>query len=124
MARVFAKRKQTAQTDLEAVEMALRAARHRAGAAALSQLLRFPEPDEEQRVLPCSCGHKAPYRERRSRHILTALGEVEIARPWYSQPQSHRNRVRDVWRRIGWVRDIEVEVRRVGGRPSSPQTGR
>ena len=34
--------------DLEAVEMALRAALHQAGAAALSQLLQFAEPDAER----------------------------------------------------------------------------
>jgi len=71
---------------LEAVEMALRAALHRAGAAALSQLLRFPEPAAGQRTLPCPCGSQARYRELRSRRILTALGEVELTRPWYLCP--------------------------------------
>ncbi len=70
--------------------MAFRAALHRAGAAALSQLLRFPEPGEQQRSIPCACGHKAHYRERRSRRILTALGEVEITRPWYLCPHCHQ----------------------------------
>jgi hypothetical protein len=63
--------------------MAFRAALHRAGASALSQLLRFGEPTEQQRCLPCSCGHQARYRELRSRRVLTALGAVEITRPWY-----------------------------------------
>jgi hypothetical protein len=63
--------------------MAFRAALHQAGAAALTQLLQFPEPAAEQRRIPCSCGHQARYRELRSRRILTALGEVEITRPWY-----------------------------------------
>jgi hypothetical protein len=90
LALVFAERKQTGKTDLEAVEMALRAALHRAGAAALSQLLRFPEPGEAQRIIPCACGHKAHYREQRSRHIQTVLGEVEITRPWYLCPHCHQ----------------------------------
>jgi hypothetical protein len=38
--------------DLEAVEMALRAAMHRAGAAALTQLLQFHEPAADQRAIP------------------------------------------------------------------------
>jgi hypothetical protein len=75
--------------DLEAVEMALRAAMHQAGASALSQLLRYEPPGVEEREIPCPCGHKACYREMRSRHVLTAVGEVELQRPWYLCPQCH-----------------------------------
>ena len=67
MARIFAERKQTGKTDLEAVEMAFRAALHHAGASALSQLLRFSDPAEQQRSLPCSCGHQARYRAKSAR---------------------------------------------------------
>jgi hypothetical protein len=63
--------------------MAFRAALHRAGAAALSQLLQFSEPAAGQRTIPCPCGSQAQYRELRSRRILTTLGEVELTRPWY-----------------------------------------
>jgi hypothetical protein len=63
--------------------MAFRAALHQAGAAALSQLLQFPEPAADLRTIPCPCGHQAHYRELRSRRIVTALGEVELTRPWY-----------------------------------------
>jgi hypothetical protein len=83
LGRIFAERKQTGGIDLEAVEMGFRAALHQAGAAALSQLLRFPEPTAELCNIPCPCGHQARYRELRSRRILTALGEVELSRPWY-----------------------------------------
>ena len=72
--------------DMEAVEMAFRAALHRAGAAALTQLLQFPEPAADQRDIPCPCGHQARYRELRSRSVLTALGEVQLSRPWYLCP--------------------------------------
>ena len=75
--------------DLEAVEMALRAAVHRAGAAALTQLLQFAEPAADQRAIPCSCGHQERYRELRTRHILTAMGRVELTRPWYLCPHCH-----------------------------------
>ncbi|HSP66381.1 MAG TPA: hypothetical protein VLN48_01560 [Bryobacteraceae bacterium] len=74
---------------MEAVEMAFRAALHHAGASALSQLLRFSEPTEPQRILPCPCGRHARYRELRSRHVLTALGPVEITRPWYLCQHCH-----------------------------------
>ena len=87
--RVFAERKQTGGMDLEAVEMAFRAVLHQAGAAALSQLLRFTEPTAGQRLIPCPCGHQARYRELRTRRILTALGEVELNRPWYLCPNCH-----------------------------------
>jgi hypothetical protein len=90
LARIFAERKQTGKTDLEAVEIAFRAALHHAGASALSRLLRFGEPAEPQRKLACSCGHQARYRDLRSRRILTALGEVEITRPWYLCPHCHQ----------------------------------
>ena len=69
--------------------MAFRAALHHAGASALSHLLRFGEPAEQQRHRRCSCGHQARYRERRSRRVFTALGTVEITRPWYLCPQCH-----------------------------------
>ena len=70
--------------------MAFRAALHHAGASALSRLLRFGAPAEPQRTLPCSCGHDARYRELRSRRVLTALGAVEITRPWYLCPHCHQ----------------------------------
>jgi len=65
------------------VEMALRSALHRAGAAALTELLQFPAPAAEQRSLPCSCGQRAHYRELRSKPVLTAVGGVEVSRPYY-----------------------------------------
>jgi hypothetical protein len=43
LGRIFAERKQTDGMDLEAVEMGFRAVLHQAGAAALTQLLEFPE---------------------------------------------------------------------------------
>ncbi|HEY3823632.1 MAG TPA: hypothetical protein VGL82_03695 [Bryobacteraceae bacterium] len=69
--------------DLEAVEMGFRASLHQAGAAALTQLLQFPAPAAEQRSIPCPCGQQAHYREPRARRLLTALGEVDLSRPWY-----------------------------------------
>ncbi len=48
---MFEDRRKTGRLDLEATEMAMRSALHRAGAAALSQLLEFPAPTEEGRTL-------------------------------------------------------------------------
>jgi Uncharacterised protein family (UPF0236) len=89
LARIFAERKQTGALDLEAVEMAFRTAMHQAGAAALTQLLQFPEPAAGERAIACPCGHQARYRDLRSRRLLTVLGEVELLRPWYLCPHCH-----------------------------------
>jgi len=78
---VFQDRRNTGRIDLEATEMAMRSALHRAGAAALSQLLQFPAPSERTRA--CPCGQQAHYREQRSKPVLTAVGPVEVLRPYY-----------------------------------------
>jgi len=69
--------------------MSFRTAMHLAGAEALSQLLRYEPPGEAAYAMPCPCGHKARYREMRSRNLLTALGEVKLTRPWYLCPHCH-----------------------------------
>jgi hypothetical protein len=80
---VFEDRRKTGRLDLEATETAMRSALHRAGAAALSQLLEFPAPTEEGRTRACPCGQPAHYRERRSKAVLTVVGQVEVLRPYY-----------------------------------------
>ena len=67
----------------------MRAAMHRAGACALSQLLRGAPPGPQQREIPCPCGRKARYRQMRTRRVLTAVGEVELLRAWYLCPHCH-----------------------------------
>lgn len=69
--------------------MAVRSALHRAGAAALTELLQYPAPAADQRWLPCSCGQPAHYRELRSKPILTAVGKVEVSRPYYLCSHCH-----------------------------------
>jgi hypothetical protein len=75
--------------DLEAIEMAVRSAMHRAGGAALNELLQFSEPSEQQRRVACDCGHEARYRELRSKPVLTAVGTVNVSRPYYLCPHCH-----------------------------------
>jgi hypothetical protein len=87
---IFQERRKTGHLDLEATEMALRSARHHAGATALSQLLQFPVPASAQRSIPGSCGHPAGYQELRSKPVLTAVGEVTISRPYYLCAHCHR----------------------------------
>ena len=62
---------------------------HQAGASALTELLQFAAPDAGQRTVPCSCGHQAHYRELRSKPVLTAVGKVEVSRPYYLCSHCH-----------------------------------
>jgi hypothetical protein len=86
---IFNGRHKTGWLDLEAVELAVRSAMHHAGAAALTELLRFPTPAADQRAIPCACGHQAHYRELRSKPVLTAVGPVEVLRPYYLCSHCH-----------------------------------
>ena len=78
---IFTARHKTGALDLEAVEMALRAALQQAGAAGLSQLLRQESPAEP--YLPCSCGGQARYKGMRTKPLLTVLGRAEMQRAYY-----------------------------------------
>jgi hypothetical protein len=89
LGRVFAQRRKDGRTDLEAVESALRAALHQAGAAALTELLQCQAPAADQRQLPCRCGHHAQYQEIREKPVLTIVGPVRISRPYYLCSRCH-----------------------------------
>jgi hypothetical protein len=100
---IFHERHKTGQLDLEANEMAVRSALHRAGAAALTRLLQFAVPPEDRRRIPCSCGETAQYRELRSKPILTAVGQVEVSRPYYLCPHCHTGQC---------PADVELDIER------------
>jgi hypothetical protein len=100
---VFNGRRRTGFLDLEAIEMAVRSAMHQAGAAALTELLRFAAPEEDQRTIPCSCGHAARYRELRSKPVLTAVGRVEVSRPYYLCADCHCGQ---------FPGDVELDIQR------------
>lgn len=89
LGRVFAQRRKDGRTDLEAVELALRATLHQAGVAALSELLQFEAPAADQRQSPCDCGHHAQYQEIRSKPVLTIVGPVCLCRPYYLCSRCH-----------------------------------
>jgi hypothetical protein len=86
---IFGGRRRAERLDLEAIEMAVRSAMHRAGAAALTEMLQFPCPANQQRTIACSCGQQAHYRELRSKAVLTAVGQVQVSRPYYLCPHCH-----------------------------------
>ena len=87
---VFQERRKTGHLDLEAVEMAVRTAMHQAGAAALTQLLKFEAPPAGRRTMPCACGQRTHYRELRSKPVLTAVGEATVTRPYFLCPHCHQ----------------------------------
>jgi hypothetical protein len=98
---VFQDRRKTGRFDLEAIEMAVRSAMHHAGATALGEMLQFPVPAEEQRSIPCSCGHQATYQELRSKAVLTAVGEVTVSRPYYLCSHCHNGQ---------FPADVELDI--------------
>ena len=61
---------------------------HRAGAAALNQLLQ--QSESVPATVACPCGQSARYRERRSRNLLTAVGPVRFGRAYYCCAACHR----------------------------------
>ena len=86
---LFNDRRQSGRLDLEATETAVRSVMHQAGASVLTRLLCFASPDADQRNIPCACGRQAHYRELRSKPVLTAVGKVEVLRPYYLCPHCH-----------------------------------
>jgi hypothetical protein len=86
---IFNGRRQSGRLDLEATEMVVRSVMHQAGASVLTRLLCFASPDADQRIIPCVCGRQAHYRELRSKPVLTAVGKVEVSRPYYLCPRCH-----------------------------------
>ena len=87
---LFSAQRKTGQIDLEAVEMLVRSGMHRAGAAGLTAMLRVPAPAADERTVPCPCGEQALYQGLRSKHVLTALGKVEVTRPYYLCGHCHQ----------------------------------
>jgi hypothetical protein len=100
---IFQGRRKTGRLDLEAIEMAVRSAMHRAGAAALTELLEFPAPANSQRTVAGPCGQPAPYRELRSKPVLTAVGQVQVSRPYYLCPPCHTGQ---------FPVDVELDIER------------
>jgi hypothetical protein len=86
---IFRGRRTSGRLDLEATEMAVRSAMHQAGAMTLTRLLQWEAPPPGQRSIACSCGHSAHYRELRSKPVLTAVGRIEVSRPYYLCSHCH-----------------------------------
>ena len=81
--------------------MAIRSTVHQTGADAITELLRFPLPDSNHRIIPCPCGHVAGYEGMHSRPILTAVGWARVERPYYLCPTCHRGQ---------FPADVELDI--------------
>ena len=88
LAVIFTGWRKSGKLDLEGVEMATRAAMHRAGTVVLGQLLSCSETVPLQR--PCACGHQAQYHDIRPKQLLTAVGPVSFQRAYYHCPHCRR----------------------------------
>ena len=85
---IFTGLRKSGHFDLEAVEMAVRAASHQLGAKMLQQLLSAPA--ELEREIPCPCGRPARFHQMRPKRLVTVLGPITIERPYYLCPDCHR----------------------------------
>ncbi|MGH9625723.1 MAG: ISKra4 family transposase [Bryobacteraceae bacterium] len=85
---IFAGCRKSGTFDLEAIEMATRAAAHQLGAKLLEKLLSAPTGCEP--AVPCGCGQQARFHEMRPKQLLTVLGPITIQRPYYACPHCHR----------------------------------
>jgi hypothetical protein len=93
--------------------MAVRSALHQAGAAALSQLLRFAAPTADQRTIPCECGHQAHYRGLRTKSVLTAVGKANVSRPYFLCPHCHAGQ---------FPADVELDIEHTDFSPGVRRT--
>jgi len=58
--------------------------------------------------MPCPCGHTAHYQELRSKPVLTAVGRVEVLRPYYLCAHCHNGQ---------FPADVELDVENTGFSP-------
>jgi hypothetical protein len=88
--------------------MAIRSTIHQSGADAVTELLRWPPPDEEHRTIPCACGQVAKYEDIRSRPILTVVGWARIERPYFLCPSCHTGQ---------FPADVELDIEKTDFSP-------
>jgi hypothetical protein len=69
--------------DLEASELAIRAASHRIGGSLLEKLLNGDSGGYQGAAIPCGKGHSARFVEHRKKELLTVLAPLEVSRAYY-----------------------------------------
>jgi hypothetical protein len=94
-------RQRRGHLDLEASEMAIRAAMHQMGGVLLESLLNSDGGGYRGAHLACGQGHSAEFVGYRGKQILTVLSSVEVQRAYYHCPRCQS----------GWVpKDQELDV--------------
>ncbi len=94
-------RQRLGHLDLEASEMAIRAAMHQMGGVLLEKLLNSDGGGYRGAHLDCSQGHPAEFVGYRGKQILTVLSSVDVQRAYYHCPRCQS----------GWVpKDQELDV--------------
>ncbi len=81
--RIFQDVAQRGHVDLEASEMAIRAASHRIGGRLLEKLLNADEGGYQGSGLDCGQGHSARFVEYRRKRLVTVLAPVDVRRAYY-----------------------------------------
>jgi hypothetical protein len=74
--------RQAGGLDLEASELAIRAAMHEVGGVLLAKLLNS-DPGGSQAAVKCAAGHAATFVDYRRKEITTVVGQVEFRRAYY-----------------------------------------
>lgn len=87
--------------DLEATELAIRAAMHQVGAGLLAQLINADGGDYRGPRLACGQAHHAGFVGYRVKHLRTVLGPVAVRRAYYHCATCHagvipKDRDRDI----------------------------
>jgi len=81
--RVFQDIAQRGHVDLEASELAIRAASHRIGGRLLAKLLNADDGGYQGSGVDCGQGHSARFVEYRRKRLVTVLAPVEVRRAYY-----------------------------------------
>jgi hypothetical protein len=85
---IFQGLRKSGQFDLEAVEMAARAAAHQWGAVVLQNLLNTAASFPAE--VPCRCGQRARFHAVRSKQVVSVVGPITIERPYYVCAHCHQ----------------------------------
>jgi hypothetical protein len=83
MQRVFRDISHQGHIDLEASEMAIRAASHRIGGSLLEELLNADGGGYHGARVDCGKGHRARFVEYREKEVVTVLSPVDVNRAYY-----------------------------------------
>lgn len=79
--------------DLEASEMAIRAAMHQLGGVLLEKLLNADGGGHQGAHIDCGQGHQAEFVDYRGKKIVTVLAPVEVVRAYYHCAACHGGKI-------------------------------